>query len=446
MAGDSATAARAYGALGLTTPAWRTGPWAPLLVLDGPEPGLLGGDAAAIQKSADPLPVAVAMHGWAHRREATLALWHNGVTPFPPTASAEQRAAVWDAVAQYRAGVLAWLAGAANFPTKAAASLTAAEQAGGLQAFQSPSINALRSAVDNTAILSFRPVGAGYEALVLTPSGGRLLLLRDQVEQEAAEVLSQLQRGSTPVAPADRLRERTVDLASAELLGIGRYVVVGAPPLGLLPIEALPEQADGLRYLADIRNVGYLPDFDAIGGNFPPYPDEYEVALLAFCANPSEADIIRRTFAGAVVLEGKDATVDAWKKRAGIARFLFLGEFATTGSGGWQLSDGVLSLADVAATGLTARSGYVSGSANLAVASARIAALRRAGLRDVLVGSFWQDPTFHNRILTHYWENMSRRYNASRSYGDARALSIKEVGPSARQPVDWGGYFVAGLP
>ena len=48
------------------------------------------------------------------------------------------------------------------------------------------------------------------------------------------------------------------------LTGIGKFYVVGPPPFGTFAINALPEQADGLRFLADIRSVVYFPDIASI--------------------------------------------------------------------------------------------------------------------------------------------------------------------------------------
>lgn len=445
-AGDSAAAAHEYGTLALAVPSWRSGPWLPALVLDGPTPEGLVDDSARVQKSGDPLPVAVALHGWSHRREETVALWQHGVEPFGPATTKEQRTAVWDAVAGVRAGELAWLAGAAPFPAAAAAALDTAEQAAGLQKFQSPTITALRASLEASAVLSVRAVGDTWEALYLTPTGGKLTVLKPSVAQAMEQWVLAIEKGDSAVASGDRLRAQIIDPATDLLLGIGRYLVVGPAPFGTLPIPAMPEQADGLRYLAEIRYVSHFADFDALVVPPQAVQDEFQLSVIAFCATPAEAETMRRTFPGATILEGKDATVTAWKDKAGGARFVHLGDFDAAPGGGWKLADGVLTLADVVATPLAARNGYFGGPVDADTVMARLHAVRRTGMQDALLGGFWQDPTIHDRVLLHYWEGVNRRYTATRSFAEARSLSIKEVGSSGKVPVNWAGYVVAGKP
>lgn len=444
--GDSSTAAREYGTLALAVPSWRSGPWLPALVLDGPTPDALVDDSARVQKSGDPLPVAVALHGWSHRREEALALWQHGVEPFGPAATVDQRKAVWDAVSGLRVGELAWLAGAGAYPTAAADALGAAETAAGLQRFQSPTITAIRGSLEAAAVMSLRQVGDSWEALYLTPTGGKLTTVKPTIAQQMDQWILAIGKGDSAVASGDRLRSQIVDPATDLMLGIGRYLLVGPAPFGTLPVPAMPEQADGLRYLAEIRHVSHFADFDALVAPPQAVQDEYQLSVIAFCATPAEAETMRRTFPGATVLEGKDATVTAWKDKAGGARFVHLGDFDAAPGGGWKLADGVLTLADVVSTPLAARNGYFGGTVDSATVMARIEAVRRTGMQDALVGGFWQDPTIHDRVVLHYWEGVNRRYTASRSFAEARSLSIKEAGPSGKVPVNWAGYVIAGKP
>ncbi len=444
-AGDSAAAAREVGALATVVPAWRSGPWAPLLALDGPLPGDLDGDAAGNRRSADPVPFTVAHHGWAARVASSEQLWRHGIAPFPAGATAEQRAAVWDAVATLRAGTLAWAAGAEPWPAAAVTALDEAEKAAGLGRFPPPSLASLRSTLDGDALLSFRPTGNGIEALYVGEDKARVAMLPDSLTRDTAALLADLRLGQSPVAAGDRVRSVVIDPAMDVLIGVGRYIVVGPTPLGLLPVAALPEQADGLRFLASIRHVGYLPDLDAI---LPATRPEFEptVTMLALCADPIEASVIRRIYPDATILEGQAATVASFREKAAKSRFLHIGGFPASADGGFLLADGALSLGEIAGTPIGANGVVIQGGQEPEVIAGRIAALRRAGANDVLVEGWAGDPALRESLLLHFWEGINRRYSASRSLSEARTLAIREVGDPARLPGSWAGYFVAGRP
>jgi len=281
--------------------------------------------------------------------------------------------------------------------------------------------------------------------LYLTPNGGKLVKLKPQTADAMQTWTKAISAGDSAVASGDRLRTAVLDSSQDVLTGLGKYLVVGPAPFGAFAIDALPEQADGLRFLADIRSVSRYQDFDAILAPPPPIADEFQQTLVALCATPGEADTIRRTFPQAMVLEGPDAKVAAWKASAGNARFLHIGDFPAGPSGGWQLADGELTLGDLAGTPLMARLAYLGGVAEVGHLQARIVAARRAGLYDFLVGAPALDPNFHDRTVLHFWEGGNRRYNASRSFYEARATTLREFDASNR-PVNWVRYLVAGKP
>lgn len=445
-AGDAAAVASELGTLSIAVPAWRSGPWAPLLALDGPTLADVGADVAATVKLSDPLPAAVVTHGWAHRDAGARIGWAHGVAPFSASATPDQRAAVWDAHARYRAGVLAWAAGRGGWPAEALAALDAAEGAAGLKNFQSPSLAALRASLEGSALFSLRELpGGATEALVLTREGGKLVTLKPTFAKDAAVFLTALRRGDAAVPLGDRLRSQLVDPQMDVLIGIGRYVVVGAPPLGLLPIEAMPEQSDGLRFLASIRHVGHEPDLDAFSSQGPAEEPEWGLTMLALVATPAEGATLQQVYPDARVLVGKDATLAAWREQAPKARFLHVGALPASPGGGVRLADGDLTLAEIAATPLLATSVSVA-APDLDVASGRVTALRRAGVRDVLVQGPSADAGFDDRLLLHFWEGVNRRFNASRSLSEARSLAIRESGDPFPGPGTWGAWFVSGRP
>lgn len=444
-AGDAETAAKEAGAVAMLSPPWRTGPWAPVLALDGPLPGELDADAATNRRIADPAPFATAHHGWAAARRSAETAWSAGLTPFPSTATPEQRAAVWDAAAKLRAGELAWIAGAQAWPAAAVTALDEAEKAAGLQRVAPPSAATLRSQLDGDAILSFRPTSDGVETLYLGEERARVAVLPAAVERNAAAYLAALRAGESPVAAGDRLRAQIIDPAMDVLLGVGRYIVVGPAPFDELPIAAMPEQSDGLRYLASIRHVGHAPDFSSL---VPPATGEFEATytIVAWCADPTEANAVRRVYPDAVVLEGPAATVAAWKDKAPRARFLHLGALPAAPGGGFVLADGTLTLEDLATTALGATTVVVYGGGKDATGLARANALRRAGADEVMVEAWASAPNMREGLLLRFWEGINRRYSASRALSEARMLTIREVGEVGQPPGNWAGYYVAGRP
>ncbi len=443
--GNNAGAEKEYSALAAACPPWRSGPWAPLLVLDGPLTDDLAPEAADNAAAADPLPFAVFMHALAAREASARAPWRHGVSPLPGSATPEQETAVWSAAAGLRAGVLAWAAGRDAWPTAAAAELLAAEHAAGLVPHAPPSLAALRSTLQGDVLLSFRPVANGIEALYLGETKGRIETLPASVARQTEDFLAALRTGDSAIPAGDRLRSQVIDPAMDVLIGVGRYTVIGESPMGLFPIAALPEQADGLRFLAAIRHVGYLPTLDAV------LPDrtavvEGDVAMLALCADSVEAMAVRRVYPDAVLLEGPTATLAAFRKDAPRARFLHLGAFPPSPDGGFQLADGPLTLGEIASTPITARNAVIAGAVDTEVTAGRLAALRAAGVPDVLVEGWGAPGELRAALLQHFWEGINRRYSASHSLSESRTLSLREAGEPARLPGSWAGYFVSGRP
>lgn len=444
-AGDVVTAANEYAAFSLAAPDWRTGPWAPVLTLDGVGPEFLPVDSERVRAAADPVTPAVVLHGWSHRRETTRALWRAGTPPLGAAATAAQADTVWDAAARYRYESLKWLATNGAYPLAARDALTAAEAAAGLTRPPVPDLVGLRAALDSAAVISFRTLPGMVEILFVTPSSGKLVRLKPQTVEAMTGWTRAVSAGDGGIADGDRLRAAVLDSANDVLSGLGRFYVLGPTPLGSFAINSLPEQGDGLRFLADIRSVSYYPDFDAVVATPLPPQDEFQHTLVALCATPIEAEMIRRLFPNSMVLEGPAATVAAWKANAGGARFVHIGDFPMGPAGGWQLADAELTLREAASTKLTARGGYVSGGPDPLGSQARLAALRRAGLQDFLLGAPAVDTAFHQRLVGHFWEGVNRRYTASRSFYDSRATTLKEF-DAGNRPVNWVRYLIAGKP
>ena len=321
--------------------------------------------------------------------------------------------------------------------------LVDAEKAAGLASGAPPRLAEVRKALDGDAVLSFRVGSAGVEALYLTEDKGKVVTLAGRLTDELLAFDKALASGDSDVARGDRVREAAIDPGMDVLVGEGKYVLVGPPPWGVMPVGAFAEQAEGLRFLAAIRHVTFATDFDSL----LPGPSRAEpaITMLALCADSTDAAVIRRVYPDGVVLEGKAASLAAWREKASQARFLMVGNFPVV-SGGLQLADGVLGAAEIAATPLTAAvASFRSGSDPAAIWELGAAA-RRGGADDVLLEAWADNPAFRESVHTHFWEGVNRRYTAARALSEARMLATREEGDSARLPHRWAGWFISGRP
>lgn len=437
--GDGPTAAAQLAALSTLVPPWRSGPLAPVLVFDGPtrvEVAALFEEATAL---ADPSPVDVVRHGWVHRDDTALRAWSSGASLVPPGADGAGRA-VWDAAARYRHAALAWLAVGGDYPVAARAALVEAERKAGLNANPVLSLSALQDALGPSAGLSFLRTGVGFEVLVVTSRGARRYDLPRQAEPALAAYLAGLRQGTASVAAGDAARESILDPLMESLLGLGDYRLVGALPLSLAPVEAFPEQHDGVRYLSSIRKATHHPDFESLVTG--PEPGEnFTLTFVGLFRAEEEATEYRRLFPDGKVLAGKDATVAAWRADAPNARFLAFGDLEAAPGGGFRLPSGeTLHLGDLGAVPLVARSATVAGDSAPEHLLARATALQRAGVRDVLLADWPAPASFREALLLRYWEGITRRQPPSRALQEARKLALQGAEGQGASPATWAAF------
>ncbi|HND31279.1 MAG TPA: hypothetical protein PLA94_14850, partial [Myxococcota bacterium] len=332
-AGDLPTAVREYGTLAISVPAWRCGPWEPLLALEGPLPEELQVENGLLSGASDPLPMATLMHGWQHRVSMYRSLWKDGVSPVPNATNDTVRRTVWDAAASHRAAQIAWIAGKGPAPATTAAALATAENKAGLVNFQPPGLTSLRNNLSRAALLSLRQLPSGVEVLVLTEEGGRVVNMPGRFAEDVEKLLQTLPSGQA-ASTGNRIRSTLLDpLMPDLLLGLGRYLIVGTGALGALPVADLPEQEDAQRYLMEIRSVGNYATFDqVIPSNDVPGDSNGE--MLAIVGSPQEADVLRRAFMKAKVYTATEATLANWRENAPKATYLHLGQLPTTPDGG----------------------------------------------------------------------------------------------------------------
>lgn len=428
---------------------WKSGPLSPVVVMDGPRAVELERLTAAPSRFTedDALSMRVSWHAWRQRDEDRGRLWTRGVSPVAAGLATPARVvALWGAVARQRAAVLAWLGGGGAYPTASASEIDSASVELRLLPRKAGSLDEVRANIGRSVLLSFVPVtGAGWEALYLTDHGHTRFRVEADTIKALNDYLASVKSGKARVASGDRIRQTLLDKYSDLLTGYGNYFIVGPDPLGALPVDALPEQSQGLRYLAAIRHTFYYPNFSAIT---PPTFEEndYTTTMLAVVGDSSAAETIKRMFPDAVILQGKAATRDAWLKEAPRSRYFHFQSLAASESGGFVMpGGGNLELADIAVTPSVARTVAVVCPADTAQTLARMSAFHAAGAGDFFATGIGTNAAFNERISDRFWDSTNKRLPVWKAVGESRMQAAKEVDPQGETQAGlWGGVMSAG--
>ncbi len=436
--------------LSAVLPDWRSGPLAPVLTLDGPEAAELEGLAVSPSRltDEDALALRVSWHAWRQRELDRTRLWAHGVSPVPPAVGTpERRAALWQAVAKQRAAVLAWAAGVGPYPTASASEIDNVAVELRLLPRKAGTLDEVRSALGRSALLSFVPArDGGWESLYLTDHGYRHAHVTPAVVKEVNDYVAGIRAGKVSVGAGNKIREALIDPATDLLTGYGNYYVVGPAPLGALPVDALPEQSEGLRYLASIRHTFYFPNFASLT---PPTFQEtdFSTTMLAVVADAASKESIKRIFPDSVVLEGAGATRDAWLKEAPRARFLAFAHVDATPSGGFVLpGGGTLELSDIAATPLVARTVTINAQGDAATTLARLSAFRAAGAGDFFATSSGANKVFNEKMTERFWDSTNKRLPVWKAMSEPRMQIAAEMDAErgAMTPTLWGAVMTEG--
>ena len=172
-----------------------------------------------------------------------------------------------------RAGMLRWHAGMDEFPVEAFRKLEAAEKSASSDSVFSsrvipsapPSLADIRRVNRKMSILSYVVERGTVHGLVITPSSGAIKsvgtsrTVMKYVREHAASlrVGAESEARSSHVA-GNELRKSLIDPFTQQLSGHGWYLVLGPRELREFMFTTFPEQAKGLRWLAEIRTVALL--------------------------------------------------------------------------------------------------------------------------------------------------------------------------------------------
>ena len=391
------------------------------------------------------------------------------------------REALLIAVAKARADVSAWYAGKAEFPTAAFEAVAAAEAkaAKSSEAFkallpQKGSTAAdLLSDLRRGAVISYRAAHGSIQAVALSREGNTIKDLGSSKEifglaanYRAAMAGSAMDtKTKTDHSTGHFLRTKVLDPFISDLIGVGRYVVVGPPALTAFPLTTLPEQAEGLRWLADIRQMAVAPTVGTLHRSLREVvPDTYKLDFLAFGQEaaapmenevtnfeaPNELKVCRRYFQSGFndVRVGKDATLVAWKEKTEHSRYIHIADVSPAMGGGFRLADGVLSLDEVRNSPLHAEMVVITARATPEQQQHRARAFLDAGARWVLVTSWDMDDATRVRYLGNIYDSMNQERPPVRamSEGRNRLFSDALTGVDLDDPALWGGLTLFGKP
>ena len=395
--------------------------------------------------------------------------------------SDEAREAVLKAVAKARADVRAWHAGKADFPTASLEAVAAAEAeaAKGSEAFKAmlpqkgTSAEALLSDMRRGAVISYRADHGRLQAVAVSREGSAIKDLGSSAEAfrlagayRAALVAS----GPDPKVKTDHsaghmLRTKIIDPFTAELTGVGRYVIVGPPELLSFPLTTLPEQAEGLRWLADIRQMASAPTIATLHRPLRPVtPDTYKLDYLAFGgerAAPSETELTNfedpdelklcgRYFQSGFndTLVGKDATLESWREKSANSRYIHIAEIPPGMAGGFQMANGTLSLDEIRNTKIHAEMVVITARTTPEQQLHRVRAFLDAGARWVLVASWDVHERTRVRYLGNIYDSMNQERPPVRALSEGRNRLFGDAlsGLDLDDPALWGGLTLFGKP
>ena len=434
--------------------------------------GQIGGEMAA--------GLALSAHDIGHRTDKTRLDLSQGMRQLYGV-SDEAREALLAAVAKARADVLNWQLSGGDYPTASTDAVAAAEAeaAKTSEAFKvllptkGSTAQDLLSDMRRGAVISYRAAHGQVQGVAVSREGNAIKNLGSSREifglaakyRQAMADSAQDPKTKTNHSAGHQLRTKTIDPFVAELTGVGRYVIVGPPDLVSLPFTTLPEQAEGLRWLADIRQMASSPTVGALHRELREVtPDTYKLDFLAFGGeqaapseteltnfeDPDELTVCRRYFQSGFndVRIGKDATLESWKGKTANARYIHIAEMPPAMGGGFQMADGALSLDEVRNTPLHAEMVVITARTTKDQQLHRARAFLDAGARWVLLAG-WD---VHDRTRVRYIGNIYDSMNQERppvramSEGRNRLFSDSLTGVDLDDPALWGGLILFGKP
>jgi len=451
-------------------------------VLDGSEGVDLETDLSLLSKIGGEMATGLALsaHDIGHRMDKTRLDVSQGMVQIYGV-SDEAREGLLSAISKARADISAWHAGKGEFPTASFDAVAAAEAKAaassdafkGLMPQKGATADELLNDLRRGAVISYRADHGTVQAIALSREGNAIKDLGSSREifalaakfRQAMAASAIDTKSKTDHSSGHLLRTRLIDPFVAELTGVGRYVIVGPPAFTAYPFTTLPEQAEGLRWLADIRQMAvtatvadlhrtlrevtpetFKLDYLAFGGD-EAAPSETELTNFE---TPNELKVCGRYFQSGFneILVGADAKLASWTDKASNARYIHISDLPPAMSGGFKMSDGVLSLDQVRNTPLHAEMVVITARTTPEQQQHRARAFLDAGARWVLVTNWEMDDRTRVRYLGNIYDSMNQERPPVRamSEGRNRLFSDSLTGIDLDDPALWGGVTLFGKP
>jgi hypothetical protein len=461
-------------------PLHRMGALDTITVLDGSEGVDVDTDLALLTsiKGETAAGMALQAHDVGHRLDSLARDLSLGRQPFA-SLSDEVREALLAAVARVRGRTLSWLSHGGDYPSDAFVALAEAETAASADlAFNSilprPGVN-LRDFVDelgNGAVLSLRVSRGQVHGVAVSRLGtgihelGDAKQIKGMVDQYYAALdVAAAQRRKTDHTFGDLLRHKVLDPFIGDLVGVGRYAIVGPPSLTRFPFTVLPEQGEGLRWLADIRQMTTSPSMASLTRDLRTVDQNtFKLDFLGFSADapklsddamseyevPDELKTCSRHFQSGFdeTLYGANATVAAWKEKSPLARYIHITGLPAAARGGFMMADGPLTLEQIRSTPMHAELVVITAKTTSAQQMHRARAFLDAGAKWVLV-STWDTPDRTRvRYLSNVYDSMNQERPPVRALSEGRQSLFRDslTGVDLDDPSLWGGLLLFGMP
>jgi hypothetical protein len=481
--GEDAKAIEAYADAATATPPIFQGPWANLSVLNGRSGPGIEQDLGAILKRSGPDTgiLALPLHDWWHEKEMMASAFAIGDDP-SVALDRDQRITLNAAHRALQSRTVQWLAGSLAAPTAAESDLdkahaTAMENKSYARGLPGAPMEYAKvpSTLRSKAILSYRMGARTGDAIVVTKTGSRLARLENvgRIRSNATRVRSLLKKGEAhgglpglipgksaamPLAVSgDQLRIDLLDIFTAELAGVGIYLLLVDADLYGFSFSIFPEQKDAARFIADIRSmatnhttrlglrtstqgkINYGTDILALSP-FRPAPDPKVGSLLV----PGEAKNAARLFRQGTLVskEGEEATAELLTATIDDARFVHISDYTSKERGGIQLAGGSLSLADLRSKDIGAYVSVLSTAEDSRILARQAHALYVSGASNILLSNRLIDEHVRGRFVYNFYEAIARERPPVMALSEARKSLAGDNDHNGYFDPSWWGQFI----